>query len=490
MSRIFPVERALALLAAGGLAAGLALAQTAQTAAGSRDAMKDTIVKLENELAAKYGEAERPRIRRGIDQAAEFWRSSDGDAAAFADVVRKYVTPDSEARNALYSRLEFALESIDGHMVEISRDLRRQSDLDLGQIYPFDETMAGYDPAAHINDDFFQNQLAFAVLLNFPITTLAAAARPGRAVVAPPVGRGAAGRALLQAHPRRRQPRDRGRRRPRRSATSPSTTSGCTTSSTTRESGCSRRRCACSPTGTCATRSRPTTRRQGRAREAARDRPGDGPHRHADDSRRGHRQPARRLEPVHERGQARRTRRTRTASEAEGGAASNAPEPDTRYAVLLKRFQAARKADPYSPTAPTLIARRFEREPADPGGAGPQDARGRSSPRRSCRASRLSSRAASAVRSSRSTSGTTASSRAGSTPRSSSTRSSARSTPPRGVRGGHPAACSSARLHAGQGEVPREPHRRRPGARLRPRSRRRAPRATSPTCARASRRTG
>src|SRR5258706_10367839 len=36
------------------------------------------------------------------------------------------------------------------------------------------------------------------------------------------------------------------------------------------------------------------------------------------------------------------------------------PEPDTRYAVLLKDFQAVRLADPYSPTAPTMIARRFD----------------------------------------------------------------------------------------------------------------------------------
>ena len=39
---------------------------------------------------------------------------------------------------------------------------------------------------------------------------------------------------------------------------------------------------------------------------------------------------------------------------------TNAPEPDTRYEVLLGTFLAARKADPYSPTAPTLIARRFD----------------------------------------------------------------------------------------------------------------------------------
>ena len=55
---------------------------------------------------------------------------------------------------------------------------------------------------------------------------------------------------------------------------------------------------------------------------------------------------------------------------------TNAPEPDTRYAMLLKTYQAARMADPYSPTAPTLIARRFEREPPDPRGARAGDARG------------------------------------------------------------------------------------------------------------------
>jgi len=39
---------------------------------------------------------------------------------------------------------------------------------------------------------------------------------------------------------------------------------------------------------------------------------------------------------------------------------TTAPEPDTRYAMLLKTYQAARMEDPYSPTAPTLIDRRFE----------------------------------------------------------------------------------------------------------------------------------
>jgi hypothetical protein len=39
---------------------------------------------------------------------------------------------------------------------------------------------------------------------------------------------------------------------------------------------------------------------------------------------------------------------------------NNAPEPDTRYATLLKTFIASKKIDPHSPTAPTHIARQFD----------------------------------------------------------------------------------------------------------------------------------
>jgi hypothetical protein len=41
---------------------------------------------------------------------------------------------------------------------------------------------------------------------------------------------------------------------------------------------------------------------------------------------------------------------------------SNAREPDARYATLQKTFFASKKADPYSPTAPTLITRRFNED--------------------------------------------------------------------------------------------------------------------------------
>ena len=135
---------------------------------------------LEQELVAKHGEGDRARIARGLAQVAKFWRQDesdsggkgDGDAAALASFVRDNYAGDAVAREALFLRMEFAFESLDGHLLEIGRDFRRQSDLDIGPIRSFDETLAAYDPGAHVSDDLFANKLAFVILLNFPLTSL------------------------------------------------------------------------------------------------------------------------------------------------------------------------------------------------------------------------------------------------------------------------------------------------------------------------------
>lgn len=134
--------------------------------------MNESMQKLETELTAKYGEAQRARLQRGMQQVAEFWREEDGDQAAFEELVRTHFAGDQATLDALFNRMQFILESTYGHMSEIGRDLKWQSDLDIGPVLPFDEILAGYDPSAHLNDDFFANKIAFINLLNFPITTL------------------------------------------------------------------------------------------------------------------------------------------------------------------------------------------------------------------------------------------------------------------------------------------------------------------------------
>ncbi len=162
---MLPLGKILPVLAAGGALLGL-------PASAQQSWKKDSAVKLEKELVAKYGEAQKPRIERGLKQVGEFWRDSDGDAAVFDDFVRRNFAADQAALDALFARCEKLFEQLDGHMLEIVQAFRRQVDLDLGPIMPYDETFAGYDPSAHITDDLFNNKLAFTVLLNFPLTTL------------------------------------------------------------------------------------------------------------------------------------------------------------------------------------------------------------------------------------------------------------------------------------------------------------------------------
>ncbi len=127
---------------------------------------------LEEEMSKKRAAFDRERLRRGMDQVARFWRPSDGDAKVFEAFVRANFADEQPAQDALFARLEKAFETLDGYMVEINRDFRMQTDLDKGEVYPIDETLAGYDASAHVSDDFFGNKVAFIVLLNYPLTTL------------------------------------------------------------------------------------------------------------------------------------------------------------------------------------------------------------------------------------------------------------------------------------------------------------------------------
>jgi hypothetical protein len=149
------------------------LMQTAPTQATvSPSWMNDSTTKLEKELTAKYSAQQKERLDLGLHQVAEFWRTDDGDAATFEDFVRTNFAGDQATLDTMFNRFQSMFEQLDGHMHEITREFNQQSDLDLGPVLPFDETFAGYDPSAHVLDDFFNNKLAFTVLLNFPLTTL------------------------------------------------------------------------------------------------------------------------------------------------------------------------------------------------------------------------------------------------------------------------------------------------------------------------------
>jgi hypothetical protein len=121
-------------------------------------------------LVKKHGEGARARIERGVTQVAALWRPSDGDLAAF---VSEQLVVDPALLTATRDRLESILEQVNGHMLEVGRALKWSTDVDNGPLLPVDPMLAGLDLGAHVDDDLFKSKVAFVALLNFPATTLA-----------------------------------------------------------------------------------------------------------------------------------------------------------------------------------------------------------------------------------------------------------------------------------------------------------------------------
>jgi hypothetical protein len=127
-------------------------------------------------LLAKYPDRS-GAIERGVDQVAALWRTSDGDLTAF---VTAQFAADDATRNALFARLEAMMEQIDGHVLAVDRAAKWGAEVENGKPpLPVDGALAEYDLGAHVQEDLFRTKVGFAILLNFPLTTLADRIRDG-----------------------------------------------------------------------------------------------------------------------------------------------------------------------------------------------------------------------------------------------------------------------------------------------------------------------
>lgn len=132
-------------------------------------------------LIGRHGESHADAIRRGVGQVARRWWPEDGDADAFvAFCEANYVADDGE-RDASFVRLEAALEQIEGHLLELRRELGRPVELDLGPVRSVDTLLQNVELSAHLDDDLYRSKVAFFALLHFPVHTLEDRLRHGAA---------------------------------------------------------------------------------------------------------------------------------------------------------------------------------------------------------------------------------------------------------------------------------------------------------------------
>jgi hypothetical protein len=139
----------------------------------------DAASDIAERLIARHVARDADRIRRGVRQVAERWWPEDGSAEDLASFCEESWLPDEDARARCFARLEEALEQVDGHLHEIHRELSRPTELDTGPITPVDLLLQRVDLAAHVDHDLFRTRVAFHALLQFPVHTLEERLREG-----------------------------------------------------------------------------------------------------------------------------------------------------------------------------------------------------------------------------------------------------------------------------------------------------------------------
>ena len=132
----------------------------------------ETTAATEQALVKLHGDGEAARIKIGVKQVAGLWWEEDGKPKDFQTFCVDNFQPVGESLDLGFDRLQNVVEQIDGHLHEIGRMLRTPFDLDTGEIHPVDTLLGDLDPSSHVDGDLFGSGVAFFALLNFPIHDL------------------------------------------------------------------------------------------------------------------------------------------------------------------------------------------------------------------------------------------------------------------------------------------------------------------------------
>ena len=131
-------------------------------------------------LTQKYGTAIALPIQKGVKHAASLWTNADGSDKEFVHFCVTNFIGDPKSKTLLLDKLSNYFESLGGHFNKITLDLRRNVDLNNGELLDIDKTFSGYSVGAHLQDDLYKNKIAFVVALNFPYYTLDEKGKEGK----------------------------------------------------------------------------------------------------------------------------------------------------------------------------------------------------------------------------------------------------------------------------------------------------------------------
>jgi hypothetical protein len=126
-------------------------------------------------LLSRHGAGQAERIRRGVEQVAARWWPEDGDAEDLCAFCEAAFQSDPAELERSFHRLEQVMEQVDGHLHEVRRELMGPIEVDRGPAAPaaaVDALLVHLDLAPHVDEDLFRERIAGFALLNFPVHPL------------------------------------------------------------------------------------------------------------------------------------------------------------------------------------------------------------------------------------------------------------------------------------------------------------------------------
>ena len=139
------------------------------------EAVERAVERVVERLLHRHGAGQEERIRRGVEQVAARWWPEDGDAEELGAFCEASFQADPAELERSFRRLEQVMEQVDGHLHEVRRELMGPIEVDRGPAAPataVDALLVHLDLAPHVDEDLFRERIAGFALLNFPVHTL------------------------------------------------------------------------------------------------------------------------------------------------------------------------------------------------------------------------------------------------------------------------------------------------------------------------------
>lgn len=130
--------------------------------------ISDLIInKTIKDIESKFDTPDKQRIESGVKQTAGFWTIEDGNEEEFNKFCIENFINSKDELDMAFTSIQRNFEILNGHFNKISLSLKFPLHIDEGEINSLDLMFGGYEPASNLQDDLYQNKIAFYILLNF-----------------------------------------------------------------------------------------------------------------------------------------------------------------------------------------------------------------------------------------------------------------------------------------------------------------------------------